>query len=161
MARRRSGRKSLTMSRRKSPTASSKMSQRMPPAASLPSRCERARRTPAVQSRFTVSTPPITTALLPPSKNSWQKLECASPFYCERICYEQHQRSPPELVLSQWTCADQRHRDLDRIVIGTRKELDCAQHRVMQAGAQIGDFRDPHCTSLKIRRTLIEDPFQN
>jgi len=65
------------------------------------------------------------------------------------------------LSLSQWVGSDQRYRDFDGIVIGTRKELDCAQHRVMQARAQIGDFRDPHCTPLKIRRTLIEHPFQN
>jgi len=50
------------------------------------------------------------------------------------------------LSLSQRACSDQRHRDFDRVVIGTRKELDCPQHRVMQVRAQIGDFRDPRCT---------------
>ena len=64
-------------------------------------------------------------------------------------------------LLSQRARSDQRHCDFDRIVIGTREELDCALDRVMQARAQIRDFRDPHCTPLQICRTLIEHPFQN
>ena len=63
--------------------------------------------------------------------------------------------------LSRSASSDQQRCDFDRIVIGTCKELDCAQHRVVQARTQFGDFRDPHCTPLKIRCTLIEHPFQN
>ena len=63
--------------------------------------------------------------------------------------------------LSQRTCSDQRHRNFDGIVIGAGKELDCAQHRVTQARAQISNFRDPRCTPLKIPRALIEHSFQN
>ena len=61
--------------------------------------------------------------------------------------------------LSQRTCSDQRHRNFDGIVIGAGKKLDCAQHRFMQARAQMSDFRDPHCMPLKIPRALIEHPF--
>ena len=57
--------------------------------------------------------------------------------------------------------SDQQHRDFDRIVVDTCKELDCAQHRIMQARTQIGNFRDPDGTPLKIRRALSEHPFQN
>jgi hypothetical protein len=66
-----------------------------------------------------------------------------------------------QLFLSQRARSDQRHRDFDRIVVGSCKELDCAQHWVMQARAQIGDFRDPHCAPFKIRCTLVEHPLQN
>jgi len=63
--------------------------------------------------------------------------------------------------LPRRACADQRHRDFDRIVIDTGQELDCAQDRVAQPRAQIGDFRNPHGASVEITCALIEHPFQN
>src|SRR5271156_1833553 len=125
----------------------------------MPSPREKGRRTRAARSRSTMSTPPIVTAPSRRSKSSWRRPGFVSPFCCKRI-YNENQTVVPLLGLPLFRLArpDQKHCDVDGIVVGPRKEIDGAQHRVMEAVAQIGDFRDPYRRPSEICGTLIEKP---
>ena len=66
-----------------------------------------------------------------------------------------------ELSLTRLARPDQRRGDFDRVVVNAGKKIDGAQHRVMKAVVQIGDFGELYQPAAEICGTLIEDSLQH